>query len=397
MRIALLGINSNLIQSDAQERIINFLKKSLYEIGENVSLISYFDNNLETIRNIINQKFDMVFCIGSDISIYNFNIKENLSRIFGDRLENNSSCYSTLQKYCNWSNITFSSQEEMEIKVPTKAIPLCDEEYLNNGFMYKHNEQYVVFLPSIYGFVVKNYNSYILPLINDISTNKLECVTIRCYGILEKDIRNLILDELNNPNITIQILNNRLDNIIYIRYSSSAVTDIQSILSSITTKLNKFIYSTEDTNLYETAQYLLNLHKKKLVIAETLTLGNINKNLCQIDSNLITDTYIFNNFDAIMRKLNLNQKVIDTYGRFSVNTAYELDNLLLENSNADIAVFVLGDRNLDTCFVAIGDLDGIHIYKNKILKTDENLIENISDTALFYLIKKLRQNDLQFR
>ena len=69
---------------------------------------------------------------------------------------------------------------------------------------------------------------------------------------------------------------------------------------------------------------------------------------------------------------------------------------MLELSNADISVFVLGDTaESDICYMAIGDVDGIHVYKNKINDKSDNLIENISKTAIFYLIKKLKRNDLQ--
>ena len=153
----------------------------------------------------------------------------------------------------------------------------------------------------------------------------------------------------------------------------------------------------DDGDLYKTATYLLKLYKKNLAIGETLTLGNITKSLCVEDDNTIADALIFPNFDLAVRRLGLDKKVIDMYGKYSVNTVYELNNLLLEKTTSDIALFVLGERNSDICYIAVGDLDGIHVYKNKINVHDDNLIENISNTALFYLIKKLRQNDLQFR
>lgn len=397
MRTAILGINANLIHSHNQDKIISYLKKRLYEIGEDVSLISYFNNNYDMLKNILNEKYNLVFCIGSEQTIFNFNIKENIGKIVGDKLEKSVPCENLLKKYCQTNNITFSSTEEMETQIPTKAIPLCDEHYSNNGFMYKYNDTYIIFLPSNIDFLKPNYDNYILPLISDISTNKCESLTIRCYGILEKDIRNLISDEFANPDIKIQIFNERLDNAIYIRYQSNYASSAQDALSSICTKLNKFIYSTEDTTLYETARYLLGLHKKHIAIAETLTMGNVSRMLCDGEGDILSDTYLFANFDAIIKRLGIDKNIVDNYGKYSVNTVYELDNLLLEKSSADIAMFILGDINSDICYIAIGDLDGIHVYKNKIMYKNDELIDNISDTALFYLIKKLRQNDLQFR
>ena len=74
-----------------------------------------------------------------------------------------------------------------------------------------------------------------------------------------------------------------------------------------------------------------------------------------------------------------------------------MDNLLLEQANSDIAIFVLGDKTNNTCFIAIGDIDGIHVYKNKFMTYNQLTINMLSETTMFYLIKKLRQNDLQFR
>lgn len=397
MKTAILGINGNLIQSHEQDKMISYLKKRLYEIGEDVSLISYFNNHLDTLKQIINNNYDLVFCIGTEQTIYNYNIKENICKIVSDKLEKHATCENLLKKYCLNNNIPFSNTEEMETFIPSKGIPLCNENYFSNGFMYKYNNTYIIYLPSNHNFMIQNFNDYILPLIKDISTSQYECLTIRCYGILEKDIRSILAEEFANTYLVIQIFNERLDNAIYIRYSSEHSQKAQDVLASICTKLNRYIYATEDTSLYDTAQYLLNLHKKHISVAETLTMGNITRKLSEIDRNIITNTYLFNNFDDIKRSLGLNQKVIDNYGNFSVNTVYELDNLLLEKTNTDIAIFVLGDLDMDTCYIAIGDLDGIHVYKNKIVCKNDESIDNISDTALFYLIKKLRQNDLQFR
>ena len=100
--------------------------------------------------------------------------------------------------------------------------------------------------------------------------------------------------------------------------------------------------------------------------------------------------------NLIKNKLNIDSRVIEQFGEHSVNSVYELDNLLLQNSKSDIAIFILGDKYHDMCYIAIGDIDGIHVYKNKIINFDDELIYSLSETTLFYLIKKLRQNDLQF-
>ena len=399
MKIACIALNSNLIDFEEQTKIINFLNKKLYEIGENISLISYFDNSLEKLKQQIQDNFDLIFFIGTSQVIYNHNIKENLSRIFNEKLNNNQVCEANLQKYCEKHNITFSMQEEMEVLLPTNSIQLISENNYNNGFMYKHNNSYIIFLPDSLDFTKENYFNYILPLINDLVKINNEYQVIKCFGILEKDIKNLIADEYNNPDIKITIISDDLDSTIYIRYSqSSDFNKIQNTIANIITKLNKYIYSLEDESIYQMAVNLLKIQHKRVAIAETLTLGNITKELALVDSSVINSNFIFTKFNDIVNFIDIDYKIISENGKYSVNTIYECSNSLLVRQSADIVLFILGDlkESENTCFMAVGDADGIHVYKNKINIKNEKLIDNLSKTAVFYLIKKLKQNDLHF-
>ena len=124
MKIGCIALNSNLISCEKQTKIIEYLSSKLYEIGESFSLISYFENGIEKIRDIVSQNFKLLFVIGTNDVIYNHNIKDNISRIVGDKLEINPTASQSLKSYCAKFNIPFSIQEEMETNLPTKSIPL---------------------------------------------------------------------------------------------------------------------------------------------------------------------------------------------------------------------------------------------------------------------------------
>ena len=397
MKISFIGLDSNLTNIKKQDKIINSIKFNIFKIGEQASLISYFNNTFENLNNIIQDNYNLIFCIGSENALYNYNIKENFSRLFNKKIEKNFSCESALKKHCEINNLVFGSQEEMVCSLPQDSIPLCDSKYYDNGFMYRHNNTYIIYLPADYDLYLNVYSTLIMPMLKDIILTKNECVVLKCYGILEKDIRSIIENELSNKHVDIQIMSNRLDSSIHIRYNQENSDSVQTIIAEICSKLSKFIYSTEDSSLYETAINLLNIQKKKIVIAETITHGNTSLNISKNDVGVIEKSYIFNNFDSIASTLKLEPRVVNQFGKFSVNTVYELDNLLLQNSTSDIAVFILGDRSTDICYIAIGDIDGIHVYKNKIMTFNDSIIDTLTETTLFYLIKKLRQNDLQFR
>lgn len=397
MKISCIALNSNSINTQNQFKIIDYLKVKLYEIGENISLISYFDNSEENLKGLNISSYDFIFVIGTNSTIYNNNIKQNLCKIFSDKLKDFDSTVNSLKKYCLNNNIPFSVQEEMECKLPSASIPLCDEDYYDNGFMYKFNNTYIVYLPENMTFVTSSYQKYILPLLNDLIGFKRDFVVLKCFGILEKDIKTILAEYFGRKDITLQIRSDGLDSAIYIRYDNTLEKiALQNIISDICSKLSKFIYATDDTSLYDMALDLLTLRNKKITIGETLTFGNITKRLSSRKNNNITESFIFTSREGILKYTKVNPKVIDNYGLYSINSIYELTNAMLGLSNADIALFVLGDtKDSDICYIACGDIDGIHVYKNRINDKSDNLIENISKTAIFYLIKKLKQNDLQ--
>lgn len=397
MKIGCIALNSNLISCEKQTKIIEYLSSKLYEIGESFSLISYFDNGLEKLKEVVGQDYRLLFLIGTNDVIYNQNIKDNISRIAGDKLEINPTASQTLKSYCAKFNIPFSIQEEMETNLPTKSIPLVFEDSFFNGFMYKFNDTFIIYLPSDFELLENNYTKYILPLINDLTSVNSNVQILKCFGILEKDIKNLIADCFGISGVQINIVSDDLDSAIFVRFSSEIEQSKQrEIISNIISKLNKFVYSLDNDSIYKMAVDLLKVQHKSLIVCETLTYGEISKNLAQIDNEVINFSGIYPSFDVIQREIKIDSQIISDYGKYSVNTVYELANAMLENKTGDLVLFVLGDKNSDICYMAIGDFDGIHVYKNKINIKNSDLISNLSKTAIFYLIKKLKQNDLCF-
>ena len=61
MKISCISLNSNLLSTKSQDKVVEFLKSKLYEIGEKVSSISYFENSLEQIKNQNIENYYLVF------------------------------------------------------------------------------------------------------------------------------------------------------------------------------------------------------------------------------------------------------------------------------------------------------------------------------------------------
>ena len=92
MKIALIGLDANLNNISHQEKVIDFIKFNIQKLGESPSLVSYFNNSYDSLKSIIlSNNYNLVVCVGNDSAIYNYNIKENLAKIVGSKLERNLS------------------------------------------------------------------------------------------------------------------------------------------------------------------------------------------------------------------------------------------------------------------------------------------------------------------
>lgn len=395
MKIACIALTNNLINIEDQIEIINCIKNKYYEIGESISLISYFDANLNDLEKIILDDFDKIFLIGDD-SYYNKTIKEYLSKITNSRLEISQELYSNLSKYCSQNNAIFSLQEEQDVIIPNNAIPVYFPNMKESGFIENLDNKVLVFVPNSLVFVKNLIENDFASIFKINQTTIYEYQIIKCFGILKKDVYTLIKD-VNLDNIDLKVESNNLDIKIELRYKNDfSNTAIQNSISNIITLLNKYIYALEDISIYDMATQLLSLQRKKIAVAETITYGNIIKNLSLRNKSSLCLSEIFLNENDLLKTYKIDNNNIQENGIFSVNSVYEFASSILEKSSGDIVLFLYGKDDSEICYVAIGDIDGIHIYKNRINSRDEKIIENLSKTAIFYLIKKLKQNNLQF-
>ena len=232
--------------------------------------------------------------------------------------------------------------------------------------------------------------------------------TIKTYGINEKDLLLLIKDQLKKySEFLLTTYADDLDITINIRYLTSTNEEtLREYLSSLYTILDKYIYATEDISIYKTAFDLIRLTKKTLSITESSTVSNITKNFLECDNfakNILTNSVTFTKESALINALSTNKRIIDQYKLFSVENAYEIAVNMLDKYKTDFVVVTCGEipnentnlNNLQT-FIAVGDCDGIHVYKNIFKGTSQAIIKSISKSAIFYLIRKIKQNALIF-
>lgn len=246
---------------------------------------------------------------------------------------------------------------------------------------------------------LKLFDTMVLPVILSKSGTKYFKHIIKTYGISVDDVKDLLKNiSRAKAHVQIDYLSIRSLNEIVIKYSDNmSKSDVDTIIQEIKNLLGKAVYAEGDITLAKKAFDLLNSTKKTIAIAESYTGGMITSELVKIAkaSNVLTEGIVsYSNKSKIIR-LNVSPETIKSEGAVSVETAYQMAVGLL-NTGADIALATTGyagpdGKEVGLCYLALGDSNGVHIYKNKFQGSREEIIKSGTENALFMLINNYRE------
>lgn len=144
------------------------------------------------------------------------------------------------------------------------------------------------------------------------------------------------------------------------------------------------LYSENDLSLPQIVLELLRLKNLKLAVQESITGGNLTAQLFKDNKD----------FSTVLKCSEIipNPELVDAESVYTAAVSF------LKTTGADLAVVVHGNADATgmTCFIAIGDKSTVHVYKNRFNAERSVCCEMATASALFHLVKKLRQNDFVF-
>lgn len=408
MKVSIITISNEILIGKKYDNIAMYLAKKLMMSGVTIKKNVVIQNNpvqiIETIESI--EENDIII-IGDTTSIRNANIKKSISNYYNQEIVLNNEFANVVKNYYFKNNMPVMLEDENEFYVPQDAKIIKNEYGSLQGFYILNPKKNIYFLPCDFESIKKIYYTNFLPIISKNLDIVYESNIIKTFGICEEDILSILADIIKNKyKILITTFPKNLEVEILVRYNNQ--TDsvvIQNFMQTIYERLSKYIYADEDIKLENRAFELLKIYNKTLAIAETVSQGKITNSF--ISNNLGSIDYLKESVIPISKnskinRLKVSESIINNYTEKSVELAYEMAAGLLETSGADVVLVNTGDikefnddSNTKTCFIAVGDIDGIHVYKNTFTGSKEQIIDGITKTSFFYLIKKLKQNDLQ--
>lgn len=402
MKINCIYVNPNILIGKKPDDTLSFLGKSLLTLGITFNRVDIIQNSGEQILSCLkNDHADITIIIGTNDSKDNFNIKNTLADYYKLSMERNVNAVKAVENYFTYEKKSPVKNVENEYYMPKTAMCLDNAmSYLQGMAMFR--DGIVVLVPDDLDSVKYLFNNSLFPIVTKEIKVAYDVTTLKLFGLPEKEILSAIKDITSqNQDILISTVSEDLETTLIIRYNMLIEKQrLNNFISDIYEKLRKFIYSDEDISLYQLALDLLTIGNKTLSIFETITGGNVSSefNKCNSTGNIITQAQVIFNPNTLVEELGVNGAIIKNNGLVSVESTYEIASAILEKHPNDTVLVTCGDLQDPNhiCFIAIGDIDGIHVYKNSYSGNKDQVVKTISKCSVFYLIKKLKQNDLFF-
>ncbi|MDD4211195.1 MAG: nicotinamide-nucleotide amidohydrolase family protein [Clostridia bacterium] len=408
MKALILTVNENILNGLEPNEVGSVLSRLLFTKGveiESEIVVSNSKDSLQSALNNLNADVNTIIVLGDFDTTKNLEIKKLISDYLGDSLEINAFSEETVKNYYKNSNLPLVTASLNEALIPKSANPIENTSSYHQGFATYANGKHIIFLPMELNAVKDIYNNWFIDYIEAKFSKLYLTKTFKTFGLSKIEALKLLDDLLKNKNlIKLLIYEHDLELVFVVKYSPlSPKEDVNAYIKNMCERLKNFIYAYDDSSLYKKAFELLKLQGNRIAIAESITGGNIVANLIKnnegIGNYLVEGITCYSNNSKIAR-LNVQPHIIDKYSSVSAEVAYELAAGLLQTcEEADLVLATVGyasgagEKN-GLVYIAVGDLQGIHIYKNIFSGSRQKIIDLATNSALFYLIKKIKQNDI---
>ncbi|MDR2201905.1 MAG: CinA family protein [Clostridiales bacterium] len=261
---------------------------------------------------------------------------------------------------------------------------------------------------TLYGFTEGFDKEFIrdkfIPALNGKCKTFYNTAVFKTFGKTGDELRALLTAQIKNKNrIAFKFIEGVGECEARVRYSSkTSKPDADAVIAAVAAALGDVTYSTTDSTLAEEVADCLKVHKKTVCVAESFTGGAVTAELVKIpgiSAALVEGVTAYSNGSKIAR-LNVEPQIIERYGAVAIETAYEMAaNILLANG-CDYSVATTGNAGPSAekpgeegvCFIAVGNVNGIHIYKYRFSGGRAEVIECGVKAALFRLLKRLKKS-----
>ena len=347
MKIGIITIGSELLNGSRLDTNAHWIAKNVILFGgEIISKSSILDNKDDifmALDNFLNRDIDMIIITGGLGPTHDDITATSLYKYFNDKPVIDTLYFEELKDRFTKKGFDISNLNKSQALIPSDGDIIPNQVGTARGLSFKSKKTKIIALPGVPSEMKSMMRNSIFPIIQDSSKLSLNYKILRTTGIYESELfstlRSLIYQY---SDVDIAFLPSFLG--VDIRVSSKNKTSYDAFLKDVNQKIDGYIFSNNNASLEEVVAKTLIKDKISISTAESCTGGLIADRLTNISgvSAVYKGSIIAYSNDQKMKLLNVSQKILNTCGAVSEETAIDMAIGVQEKFSTNIGISTTG-------------------------------------------------------
>ncbi|MBR2614137.1 MAG: nicotinamide-nucleotide amidohydrolase family protein [Clostridia bacterium] len=350
-----------------------------------------FFRQFNELKNIVD---NLIILNNKEIT---FNLDESICRALDTELVENELASDIIDSYGSYEG---SSVKELAF-MPMDATVIPNNYGFEQGYLVEDNDFSLIVIPETDNYI-KMFEEYVAPYYNKKYGIEKQRNILKFFCIDKKRIDRVIQNaKLINKNISLEYSYLNGDVTLTVVYQKEQSESAYKLLNQLKIELQDLLYAEVDYSLEQTVFDLLKEKNKKISVAESFTSGRVSSSIISISgaSEFFYEGIVAYSNESKIDRLGVKEQTLKEKGAVSTETAYEMAVGLLLKGESDIVVSTTGiagpnsdgDKPVGLGYIAVGTMQGVHVYKNLFNGDRKTITETAKNTALFLVIQNLKK------
>ena len=347
MKIGIITIGSELLNGSRLDTNAHWIAKNVILFGgEIISKSSILDNKDDifmALDNFLNRDIDMIIITGGLGPTHDDITATSLYKYFNDKPVIDTLYFEELKDRFTKKGFDISNLNKSQALIPSDGDIIPNQVGTARGLSFKSRKTKIIALPGVPSEMKSMMRNSIFPMIQDSSKLSLNYKILRTTGIYESELFSTLRSLIDQySDVDIAFLPSFLG--VDIRVSSKNKTSYDTFLKDVNQKIDGYIFSNNNASLEEVVAKTLIKNKISISTAESCTGGLIADRLTNISgvSAVYKGSIIAYSNDQKMKLLNVSQKILNTCGAVSEETAIDMAIGVQEKFSTNIGISTTG-------------------------------------------------------
>ncbi len=354
MKVGILNIGTEILFGQIVNSNSAFLSKQLQNLGFDVLYHNVCGDNQPRVLQTLDYLYktcscDIVITTGGLGPTQDDMTKEAISEYFNLPLEKDEEVLEEIIENFKKRNRSFSENNKRQAYFPKNSVIMKNPQGTAPGFYINTDGKHLFSFPGPPRELETMFLECGIDIFKEISDKTMYYKILRMFGIGESFLEQELMDVIDNQTDPTLATYAKLGEC-QLRIASQrdslkeAKEAVDNMISTISKKVGKYIYSQDDEDMNEVLVKTLKAKNLTIATAESCTGGLLAKLITDVSgaSSVYKGGYVTYSNSQKKKDLNVSGETLKRYGAVSEEIAKEMVEGLKRNTSADVCIVITG-------------------------------------------------------